>query len=290
MYESYYGFSEKPFSLLPDPRFLYLGSKHDTALNLLQYSLLNPSGFTVLSGDIGSGKTTLIRALLNRLEPDLTVGLITNTHPSFGALLNWVLMAFDLDHQQIDEVDRYRRFIDFLTEEYAQGRRTVLIVDEAQNMTPAMLEELRLLSNVNADDNQVLQLVLVGQPQLRTTMANPSLVQFTQRVAVSYHLRPLNQAETRTYVRHRLKIAGGVRDPFGTTAHAVIYHYSGGVPRLVNLLCDTALVYGYGARRKRLDAALVEELVRDRLERGLLPSAPMQAASTATEHSRPWSK
>ena len=167
MYESFYGFREKPFSLLPDPGFLYFTRKHRLALAMLEYGLANQAGFTVISGDIGTGKTTLIRHLLNSLDQELTIGLITNTHQSIGELMQWVLLAFDLDYRDKSPVEMYRMLVDFVIEQYAQGRRTVLIVDEAQNLAVETLEELRMLSNINADKDQVLQIVLVGQPELR---------------------------------------------------------------------------------------------------------------------------
>ena len=155
MYENFYGFREKPFSLLPDSGFLYLSSKHRIALTLLEYGLLNQAGFTVISGDIGTGKTTLIRQLLNQIDPGIKVGLISNTHQTFGDLLQWIALAFELPHQGKDKVTLYRDFMDFIIREYGQGRRTVLIVDEAQNMSAETLEELRMLSNINTEKDQL---------------------------------------------------------------------------------------------------------------------------------------
>ena len=212
VYEAFYRFREKPFSILPDPSFLYLSPKHSTALALLEYGLMNQAGFNVITGEIGTGKTTLIRYLLSQMDRDMTVGLISNTHRSFGELLQWILFAFNLEHRGKQKVEMFQDFLDFLLQEYSQNRRTVLIVDEAQNMAPDTLEELRMLSNVNADKDQVLQLILVGQAELRETLRRPDMQQFAQRIVVDYHLEPLDRQETHAYIRHRIAVAGG-HDP-----------------------------------------------------------------------------
>ena len=216
MYESFFHLREKPFTLLPDPGFLFLSDKHRMALTLLEYGLMNQSGFTVISGDIGTGKTTLIRHLLDNMDREHTVGLISNTHREFGELLQWILLSFDIEHKGMDKVEMYQRFIDFIIDEYAHNRRTVLIVDEAQNMAAETLEELRMLSNINADKDQALQVILVGQRELRDTLRRPDLVQFAQRISVDYHLDPLSEPEVIGYIRHRLQTAGG--DPELTEA------------------------------------------------------------------------
>ena len=283
MYQSFYGFREKPFSLLPDSGFLYLSGKHRMALTLLEYGLMNQAGFTVISGGIGTGKTTLIRKLLNDIDPTLKVGLISNTHQTFGDLLQWIALAYDLPHQGKDKVQLYQDFMEFIIQEYAQGRRTVLIVDEAQNMPADTLEELRMLSNVNADKDQVLQIILVGQRELRETLKRPDLVQFAQRIGVDYHLEPLDAEETSDYIRHRCKTAGGKAELFSDQACQLIHQYSGGVPRLINLLCDTALVYGYAEQRDRVDATLVEEVAKEKQKGGLFPI--QNAAPETTQQS-----
>ena len=272
MYETFYHFKDKPFSLLPDPGYLFLSQKHQMALTLLEYSVLNQAGFCVLSGETGAGKTTLIRHLLNQFDDNISVGLITNTHKSFGELLRWILMAYDLDYSGKNKVQLYRAFIDFLIDQYAQNRHTVLIVDEAQNMTADTLEELRMLSNVNADKDQVLQIILVGQPGLRKNLRGRELEQFAQRIAVDYDLQPLDDHEVEGYIRHRLEIAGGDPALFSSDACAAIYHYTGGTPRLINLLCDTALVYGYAEQCQSIQAHLIHEVIRERQHQGLLPA------------------
>jgi len=289
MYERFYGFREKPFSLLPDSGFLYLSSKHRMALTLLEYGLSSQAGFSVISGDIGTGKTTLIRRLLNEIDNSVRVGLISNTHRTFGELMQWIALAFDLPHVGKSKVELYEAFVDFIINEYAKGRRTVLIVDEAQNMAPETLEELRMLSNVNADKDQVLQVILVGQRELRETLRRPDLVQFAQRIGVDYHLEPLSDQETAEYIRHRCKVAGGRPDIFSDQACEAVYQWTGGVPRLINTLCDTALVYGYADQRERIDATLISDVGRDKQSGGLFrppvdaPAAASQPQDTAED-------
>jgi type II secretory pathway predicted ATPase ExeA len=272
MYESFYGLTEKPFTLLPDPEYLYLSPKHQRALTLLQYGLMNQAGFSVICGDTGAGKTTLIRRLLSDLEDNTTVGLITNTHQSFGELLNWVLMAFGLDGEGQSKSQMHHIFVNFLVEQYAQNKHTLLIVDEAQNMKADTLEELRMLSNINADKDQVLQVILDGQPALRETLRRPELMQFAQRIAVDYYLEALNEQETYDYIQHRLQVAGAKQTIFTDDACRAIYQYSGGTPRLINLLCDTALVYGYAEQRKTIDAGLVHDVVREQHSNSIIPT------------------
>jgi len=272
MYEAFYNLSEKPFTLLPDPGFLYMSDKHRMAFTMLEYGLMNHAGFTVISGDIGAGKTTLIRHLLDHMDREHTVGLISNTHSSFGELLEWILMAFNLEHAGMNKVQMYQRFVDFIIDEYAHNRRTVLIVDEAQNMSAETLEELRMLSNINADKDQALQVVLVGQNELRDTLQRPDLVQFAQRISVDYHLQPLSEDETANYIGHRLKVAGGSPDAFSELACRAVHRYSNGVPRLINLLCDTALVYGYAEQKQQIDARLVTQVAREKQLGGIFPT------------------
>ena len=285
MYESFYKLTEKPFTLLPDPGFLFLSNKHRMALTLLEYGLMNQAGFTVISGDIGTGKTTLIRHLLDNMDREHTVGLISNTHRTFGELLQWILLSFNLEYANLGKVDMYRRFFDFIIDEYAHNRRVVLIVDEAQNMAAETLEELRMLSNVNADKDQALQVILVGQRELRDTLRRPDLVQFAQRISVDYHLEPLSEEETAGYIRHRLEVAGGNPQLFDAEACRAVYRYSNGVPRLINLLCDTALVYGYAEQRELIDTALVTDVAREKQQGGIFPT--FHPAEPAVAHASP---
>ncbi len=271
MYKKYYGLVEKPFSLLPDPEYLYLSRHHQKALTLLEYGILNQAGFCVISGQAGSGKTTLIRYLLTRFDKDTTVGLLSNTHKSFEELLAWILLSFDLPYQDKSKTERYQIFVDFLIEQYAKKHHTVLIIDEAQNMSPAALEELRMLSNINADKNQLLQMILMGQPGLLRNLQRPQLRQFAQRIAVDYKLEVMNKAETCAYIRHRLKVAGAAANVFDPAACMAVYYHSQGLPRLINLLCDTALVYGYAENVRIINKDIINDVVKERDENTILP-------------------
>ncbi len=297
MYEEFYGFKEKPFSMLPDPGFLFLSKKHRAALTLLEYGLLNHVGFCVISGEPGAGKTTILRALLERVPDNVTVGLITNTHQSFGGLLDWILSAFDLHQPDLAHVEMHQVFMDFLIEEYANHRTVLLIIDEAQNMTLETLEELRMLSNVNSEKDQLLQVMLAGQPTLKDTLRRPELMQFAQRIAVDYHLEPLGVKETCGYIQHRLVTAGAERNIFTPAACERIHCYSGGTPRLINLLCETVLVYGFADQQDMIDVDLVDEMVQDRMKDSVVPIVNRDAAekdnkqaSKELEQDFPWIK
>ena len=259
MYESLYGLKTKPFSLLPDPGFLYLGKQHKVALALLEYALMNNAGFCVITGEIGAGKTTLLHKLLDTIEDNITVGMITNTHQSIGELLDWVLFAYGIHQPGLSKVEMHQCLVDFLLEQYASNKTTLLIVDEAQNMPVATLEELRMLSNINSEKDLVLQVILAGQPGLRDTLKKPELMQFVQRISVDYHLDALTSDETCSYIQHRLVTAGATDNIFTPEACRLIHEYSGGIPRLINLLSDTALVYGFADQKKTIGVEIIEE-------------------------------
>lgn len=270
MYESFYGLREKPFSIQPDPDFLYMGKRHSLAYTMLEYAIHNRAGFTVICGDIGCGKTTLIRRLLNNLGDDVKVGLVTNTHPDLADLTEWIMLAFGQPYDAISPVARYDAFQRFLISEYSQNRRVVLIVDEAQNLSAPAMESLRMLSNINADKDQLLQVVLVGQPQLRTLLKRPELQQFAQRVAADFFIPPLNSVEVGDYIDHRLKVAGRERQLFTPLATSKIARAAHGIPRSINILCDTTLVYGFAAEARLIDVHLVDEVLNDRNQYGVM--------------------
>ena len=288
MYETFYGLKEKPFSLLPNPDFLYLGGRHKTALCLLEYGLLNQAGFLVITGEPGTGKTTLLYKILAEAKSHITIGLITNTHTSFSTIMPWILTAFGLSSKGKDPVELYQEFTVFLRQEYARNRRVMIIVDEAQHLRPELLEELRLLSNAHAGTNHVLQVILSGQPGLRTLLQQPEMTQFAQRIAVDYSLGPMEEEETRAYIRHRLQRAGG--NPLLFTDHACLltHRATGGIPRLVNQVCDMALAYGFAEQASRITSELVTEVVRDRARGGIMPLVrqPDVAALIVDEESR----
>jgi len=273
MYDRFYGFKERPFSLLPDPDFLFLGEKHRTALDLLELGIFNQSGFCVVSGEIGAGKTTLIRELLNRLSDDVQVGLVSNTHPSFGELMQWIMAAYGLKCGTDDRIELHRRFIDFLIRSYADNKRTLLIIDEAQNLAVPAMEELRMLSNVNSDKDFVLQVILIGQSELRDKLRRPELEQFAQRIALDYHLTGLDEAETCQYIEHRLVHAGGSAQLFSDAACRVVYRLSKGIPRLINRICDLSLVYGYSEAAPLITPELVELVINDQHMANVLEAA-----------------
>lgn len=265
MYLDYYGLRAKPFSLIPDPAFLFLSSQHSIAYHTLEYGLLEQAGITVITGEVGAGKTTLLRHLLNQhSEDELIVGLMANTQADTGKqLMKWVSMAFDLGHSH-HKVSLLKRFQKFLIANYAAGKKTVLIIDEAQNLTAKALEELRLLNNINSNQDELLKIVLVGQPELLEMMTRPDLSQFAQRVTLEFHLKSLGPADTVGYIRHRLSVAGAADDIFDEAAMYAIYFLAAGVPRLVNTLCDFGLLYGFSCNKKTIDVADILEVIRGR--------------------------
>ncbi|RYH51317.1 MAG: general secretion pathway protein [Alcaligenaceae bacterium] len=270
MYESFYGLKEKPFSIQPDPDYLFMSQRHTLAYSMLEYGLLNRAGFTVICGDIGCGKTTLIRHLLNALGDDLVVGLITNSHQGMGDMLEWVMLAYGLPFEGKSQAALYDAFQRFLIAEYGKGRRAVLIVDEAQNLSVSALESLRMLSNINADKDQLLQMILVGQPQLRDLLKRPELVQVAQRVAVDFFIPPLKPEEVADYIELRLRVAGREGQLFSPAAMNRVAQLTHGIPRKINTLCDLALVYAYTHEAKLVDVEIIDEVQRDRHEFGIL--------------------
>jgi general secretion pathway protein A len=279
LYETFYKLREAPFTLTPDPAFLYRSRQHNFAFTLLRYGIVSRASFCLLSGEVGSGKTLLVRQLLGSLEREICVGLIANTSRQFGRLLPWVCLAFGLPHEGKDDPALYRLFVEFVTREQAAGRSVVLIVDEAQNLGPEMLEELRVLSNLNTGKDTALQIFLVGQPELRDMLRLPQLRQFAQRISIDYHLMPLSLPEAHAYVRHRFTVAGGDPDLISAGAVDLVHASTAGIPRLINQLCDTALVYGFSDQRPSIDADLMAQVIADRTAGGVFPAtgAPVTA-------------
>ena len=271
MYEAYYRLQIKPFTLLPDPGFLFLGSKHKMALSLLEYGLVNGSAFIVITGHPGTGKTTLLNRLLEQSRHQWTIGLLANTHEGLGGLMPWITASFGLDTKGKSEVELYHEFGRFLEGEQAAARRVLLVLDEAQNVGSVMLEELRLLSNLNDGRRRSLQILLSGQPALRDLLEGPGMEQFAQRIAVEYALEPLAEEEVIAYIAHRVHIAGGQRPLFSRLACLKVFALTGGVPRLINQLCDHALVYGYAAQAETITAQVVLDAARVRDKNGFLP-------------------
>lgn len=269
MYEAFYGLKEKPFSIQPDPDFLYFGRRHSIAYAMLEYGIDNRAGFSVICGEIGCGKTTLVRHLLNNLGDNVTVGIVYNTHQHINDLLAWIMLAFGQPYEGMSSIALFDAFQQFLIKNYSMGKRVILIVDEAQNLRADSLESLRMLSNINADKDQLLQIILIGQPQLRDLLKKPELEQFYQRVAVDFFIPPLEAFEVKHYIENRLKIAGRDTPLFTHDAINKIAAASKGIPRSINILCDTALVYAFSSDAAMVDLAVVEEVLADKANFGV---------------------
>ena len=269
MYEAFYGLKCRPFLMVPDPGFLFWSETHRDGISMLRYGIASRAPITVLTGDVGAGKTTLIRHLLDEMPEDVTLGLISNMQRGRGELLHWAMLC--LEQEIIDEpyVRTFQRLQDVLVQRYAEGRRVVLIVDEAQNLSVAQLEELRMLSNINSESDELLQIILVGQPKLRELLRRPELEQFVQRISSDFHLGRLSLRETRGYITRRLEIAGATQTIFTGRSCDLIYEATQGVPRLVNILCDLCLACGYFDSRRLVEEDLVRELLTDIGERGI---------------------
>ena len=282
MYRSFYNLRGKPFSLLPDPAFLYVSGKHRKALAKLRSGIMNRAGITLITGEIGSGKTTLIQHLIRELEGEVTIGLVNNIHSRFDDLLQWVLQAFEIEVADTSDVKLHRAFVSFVKEQTTQGRSALLFVDEAQNMSARVLEELRMLMNINVDYPS-FQVVIAGQPELRGILERPDMRQFAQRIAVEHHLQALDAEETGKYIQHRLVVAGGDPGLFDPEACELIFQHSQGVPRLVNSLCDTVLEYGYEEKQAIIDGALVRDILNDRENGRLLALIEHSASPHGTQ-------
>ena len=269
MYEAFYGLKEKPFSIQPDPDFLFMSKRHSLAYAMLEYSIRNKAGFAVISGEIGCGKTTLVRHLLNNLGNEVSIGLVYNTHQEIANLLEWIMLAFGQPYDGLSQVALYDAFQRYLIAQYGGGKRVLLIVDEAQNLSTAALESLRMLSNINADKDQLLQMILVGQPQLKDMLRRPDLQQFAQRVSAHFFIPPLEATEVERYIQHRVGVAGRQERLFTPAACERIAGASRGIPRTINILCDTSLVYGFSAEAAEIDVSVVEEVIRDQAEFGV---------------------
>ncbi|MFV0473754.1 MAG: ExeA family protein [Pikeienuella sp.] len=270
MYESFYGLNQRPFLTLPDPDFLYWSDSHMMAFTMLRYGVMTRAPITVITGDVGAGKTTLLRKLLREIPEDVTTALISNMQDGRGELLHWVMMALD---QPVDANEPYvalfKRFQDFVIDAYARNRRVLLIFDEAQNMGAKSLEELRMLSNINSEKDELLQLILVGQPELRELITRPELRQFSQRISSDFNLGPLSKPETAKYIHRRMEIAGGAAGIFPDRTCEMVHEATGGVPRLVNILCDFSLLYGFSADSKVIDEELLREFLESAKARGI---------------------
>ena len=290
MYERFYNLRERPFALSPDPAYLYLSRVHTEALDSIRYGIESGAGFVVVTGEIGAGKTTLLQTVLQRLDERAVIARVVNTMLDPRELLEAIALDFGLNDISKSKPVLVRDLGLFLVEQRRQGRRPLVVIDEAQNLSPHALEEVRLLSNLETEKSRLLQIVLAGQPNLRDTIAAPELEQFRQRIAVSYHLMPLEPADTAAYINFRLEHAAlGEPLRFPRDACSLIHEISGGVPRIINVVCDAALVFGYAEERHSIDRAMIDDVISELEETGVVRRAPQAgpgvaqpAAATAT--------
>jgi general secretion pathway protein A len=279
MYLDFYGFNERPFKLTPDPKFLYQTAAHREVLAQLLYGVQQSKGFIVLTGEVGTGKTTLLHALLKRLDENAAVAFFFNSTLSFDGLLEYILEDFGINKPTYTQAQRLFALNNFLIERRRVGQNTVLILDEAQNLDAKTLEQVRLLSNFETPSDKLVQILLVGQPELRTKLNLPELRQLKQRIALSCTIRSLSASEVPQYIRTRLRIARA-RDLgiFTDGALARIASYSGGIPRVVNIVCDHCLVIGYADQERRIGPHIVDQAIAT-LEEGSLPRRRVRAAA-----------
>lgn len=264
MYLDYYGLKEPPFDITPNPRFLFFSAKHREAFNHLLYGIKARKGFVQLTGEVGAGKTTLCRALLNELGEGFCTALILNPVLDIDQLIRGIATEFGLDVKGLDRLETVAALNQFLFQQFEAGRDVVLIIDEAQDLSNELLEQVRLLSNLETDERKLLQIILMGQPELRDRLNDHRLRQLRQRITVRYHLQPLSRNEIGEYIHHRLRVSGGRGVP-GFTAGAIwqVNRYSHGIPRLINAVCDKALLAGYVERRSRINYFMVGRAIRE---------------------------
>lgn len=291
MYAGYFGLQQTPFSIAPDPRYLLMSERHREALALLLYGVQGGGGFVLLTGEIGAGKTTVCRCFLEQIPENCRVAYIFNPKLTVGDLLKTICHEFQLEvrHEGIGPAtikDYLDPLNEYLLRSHAAGQRNVLIIDEAQNLTPHVLEQLRLLTNLETNERKLLQIVLIGQPELRTVLARPELEQLAQRVIARFHLGALSAAETRRYVRHRMEVAG-LRGPlpFSNEALARVHAITRGVPRRINLLCDRALLGAYATDSRQIGPAMVDKAASEVFD---MPASGSSQPPVKALASRPW--
>jgi general secretion pathway protein A len=277
MYEDFFDLKTLPFKITPDPAFIYWDAAHKRAASILAFGIEQQVPITVVTGEVGTGKTTLLQHFLEEAPRETTVGMISNFWSGMGGLYQWILNAFDI-RAEGSPVQLYRAFEDFVISEYAAGRRCVLIVDEAQNVSDKDLEQLRMLTNINARKDCLLMLFLVGQPELRERLQQPNNRQIAQRVGAAFHLGPMTQEATGHYIRHRIAVAGGTREIFDDGAIERVYRVSNGVPRLVNVVCELALVTAFGDGVDHIDGTYMDDFLAEAEETGLIAHLPHSQA------------
>jgi len=263
MYNEFYGFSEDPFLIIPDPNYLYMSTKHEEALARLVYGLKEDRAIMLLTGEVGSGKTTLIKYLLGHLPQKIQTALITNPNLSADQLLDLILLEFEIPQEAgTGKSAKLKSLQTFLSNSTAQGEKTLLVIDEAQNLPQDALEEIRMLSNFQSDNRALLQIILVGQPELRARLKDPRYLQLAQRIALNYHIAALNLKETQAYIFYRLEKSNGRKDLFTEDALELVFRISGGIPRSINLVCDSSLIYGFSEEMRTIDRSVVSKAVK----------------------------
>jgi len=264
VYEKFYGFREAPFNITPDPRFLFFSDKHREAFNHVLFGIRERKGFILVTGEVGAGKTTVCRAVLTALDSRYRTALILNPILTGTQMLRAILVELGAKPRKLDRAGYLDALNALLLEAVARGQDVVLFIDEAQDLEPDLLEQLRLLSNLETDQRKLLQIVLLGQPELRDKLDRKDLQQLRQRITVRYHISPLSREETERYIAHRLRVAGGNGRPtFTTWALGAIHRYSRGVPRLINAVCDKTLLYGFVNETDRLTRPAVRRAIRE---------------------------
>ncbi len=265
MYEKFFEFSEKPFNTTPDSKFFFPSAKHTEALNTLIYAINERKGFVVITGEIGAGKTTVCRTMLNKLDPNTKFAIIINTHLTCKELIAEILDEFGIEYIPGTKQKLLSQLNQYLIKQLSNNFNTVLIIDEAQNLTPKVLEEVRMLSNLETETKKLIQIILIGQPQLKEKLENKHLEQFKQRIALYYHIPALTKNEAQDYIFHRLKlVSSNGCDIFTSRAMDLIYEGSSGIPRLINLICDSALLSGYIYETKKITEKIIQEVIRER--------------------------
>jgi general secretion pathway protein A len=280
MYTSYFNFTCKPFQLTPDPEFLYLSRAHKKALTYLNYGIAENSGFILLTGEIGTGKTTILRSMIKKIPQDIKLARINNTKVSSEQLISMINEDFGLETKGLDKTHLLSKLTDFLVTQYGQGGRSMIIIDEAQNLSPDLLEEIRMLSNLETDKSKLLQIILVGQPELNIKLSRPELEQLRQRITISTHISPLAREELESYIKFRLRVAGNEEAvTFEEGIIDAIYDFSKGIPRLINILCDFTLLTAFTDDNKIIDIGLIQEVINDLVNE----SPETKAANSSTE-------
>jgi len=264
VYYKYYGMKEQPFQLAPDPNFIYLSKVHRRARAYMEYTLMNHDSFVVITGEIGSGKTTLIHDLLANMDSNVIVAKIHQTQLDELEFYQSVLVQFGLKPYQASKVELLDMLNKFLLEKYGQGKQVVLIIDEAQNLSARVLEEVRLMTGLETDKGKIFNLILVGQPELKDIIDSPGMEQLNQRIRFRFHLDALTESETKEYINHRLSVAGLEEgNLFTRNTISLIYQYTGGIPRLVNILCDTAMLSAFVDSKARINVKMIEEVIME---------------------------